>query len=116
MFSINPEGIITASRGDTFEAHLFINAGSKLKPKKYFITDADEIYLGVMEPNQLFENAIIRKKYTAEDKNKDGNIVVKFDSQDTAYLKPGKYYYQIKLKSEDVVNTITPKQLFYIIE
>jgi len=116
MFTINPEGIITASRGDTFEAPLFINAGSKLEPKKYFITTNDEIYIGVMEANQLFENAIIRKKYTYEDINKDGVIIVKFNPEDTIYLQPGKYYYQIKLKSNTTVNTITPKQLFYIIE
>ena len=118
MFTISPDGIITLSRGDTFEAPLFINSGTRLHPQRYVLKDLDELYFGVMEPNQLFENAIVRKKYTNNDVNDNGDIVIKFSSDDTINLLPGKYYYQAKLKSNNGadITTIAQKQLFFIIE
>ena len=122
MFNLTNNGIITITRGDYFSIPLFINAGSEMKPMRYKLSDLDEVYFGVMESNQLFENAIIRKKFTSEDMNKNGDIVIEIQSKDTMCLLPGKYFYQVKLnkfnsdKNEYEVNTLIPKTQFFIEE
>ena len=121
MFNLLANNIIQVNRGDSFTVPLFININNDMNPIQYKLQDGAEIYFGVMEPNQLFEDAIIRKKYTSDNLNIDGNINIVFNSDDTAYLLPGLYYYQIKAKLplEDgsfVVNTIVPKTQFYILE
>lgn len=123
MFSIAFNGIITVTRGDSFSFPLKINFGTSLEPSSYGISKKDKVYMAVMEPNQPFETALIKKVFTPEDMNDDGNIVIRFKPQDTQFVLPGKYYYQIKLQrfhSEDEsdydVDTIIDKTLFYITE
>ena len=113
--SIN--NIITISRGDSFEFPLFINIGTLLNPIKYNLVEHEnaKIYLGVMEPNQAFEQALIRQIYTKDDVDENGNIIIKFFPSDTYLLNPGIYYYEIKLKDGNAVTTVLPKTLFYII-
>ena len=96
MIDLSRNGIIEVNRGDSFELPLFINQGTDITPIRYNMKDSNsEVYVGVMEPNQPFERAIIRKKYTKDDVNENGDIVIKFSSNDTVCLLPGKYYYQI---------------------
>ena len=139
MFNISNNGIIKISRGDSASLPLFINcdiidaenkrviSGSKiLKPHRYKITTIGKeqkarVYLGVMEPNQPFERALIRQKYTPESKtNVYGDLIIKFRPEDTMYLKPGRYYYTIKIQREDrfgneYVDTIVPQTQFFIL-
>lgn len=122
MADVDTNNIISINRGDTFYVPLFINAGSDLKPIRYKITDKDKIYLGVMEPNQPFEDAIIKKAYTLDSVNKHGDVVICLDHEDTRCLMPGKYFYQIKgtiynqkLEKYEVV-TIIQKTEFWIEE
>lgn len=82
---------------------------------------SDQIYLGVMEPNQPFECAIIKKTYTSENLNENGDVVIRLDPDDTVCLIPGKYFYQIKsrLVNKDEtydVHTIVGKTELWIIE
>ena len=123
MFNIAFNGIITVNRGDSFRLPLMLNYGTNLEPLKYQMSRESFVYFAVMEPNQPFENALIRKKFTHEDVDEDGNIVIKFRPQDTQCVLPGKYYYQIKLQrfnSDDPedyeVDTVVDKTLFYILE
>ena len=126
MIDLSRNGIIEVNRGDSFELPLFINQGTDITPIRYNMKNSNsEVYVGVMEPNQPFERAIVRKKYTKNDVNGNGDIVVKFTSNDTACLLPGKYYYQVKIKlyndydnnKEDCdINTIVPMTQFIIIE
>ena len=121
MFEINSTGIISISRGDSACAPLFINIGTNLTPLRYIPEENDVIYFGVMEPNQLFEDAIIRKRFTWKDLNEEGDIILKFKPEDTEYLLPGKYYYQVQAEiyideCECEVHTLTPKSLFWIME
>lgn len=129
--------IITVNRGDTISFPLFINKGTAIDPVKLELTDSMCLYVGVMEPNQRFEDAIIRKKYTKENVSTDTNLVTKdyskiyvqeesglilitFFPDDTVNLFPGKYYIEIKLvdtsTDPETVTTISPKRLFYIID
>lgn len=125
MFNISSNGIVTINRGDSFEFPITLNIGNSMDRQHYVLTGNDTIYLGVMEPNQPFETALIRKVVTAAD-TIDDNIIVRFWPEDTVCLLPGKYYYQVKLETDCYdpktqrvrkdVETVIDKNLFYIQE
>lgn len=129
MFNIAKNGIITITRGDSAETSLYINIGTELKPEKWKLGDNDQVYLGIMEPNQLFEDAIVKKKYTKDDhKDEDEALTISFDCEDTENLLPGVYYYSIKLYrrgnndpekgpiTKDRIDTIVPKRKFIVVD
>lgn len=123
MFNIAYNGIITVNRGDSFRLPMVLNYGTNLEPMNYQMSQNSVVYFAVMEPNQPFEDALIKKKCTMDDVDADGNIVIKFRPQDTQCVLPGKYYYQVKLQRfnsndpEDYeVDTVVDKTLFYILE
>lgn len=120
MFKIANNGIITITKGDTFRLPLFINMGNEFTPYRYELTENDKVYVGVMEPNKSFEQAIIKKMYTKNDLNENGDVEVKFESKDTYFLLPGTYYYEIKVEityqGSNHINTIVPKTKFIILE
>ena len=122
MFRISTNGIVTVNRGDSFELPIILNIGDSMNREEYVLTESDALYIGIMEPNQPFESAILRKKFTYKDLDSDDNIYIRFWPEDTACLLPGKYYYQVKLQTIDEhtgrkdVETIIDKTLFYIQE
>lgn len=120
MVNISKNGFITLNRGDTVKTSLFINKGTPCSPFRYLIKDhpGTVAYLGVMEPNQPFELAVIRKKYTSESPvDENGDLVIEIKSTDTQCLFPGKYYYEVKVVFDDgTVDTIIPKTDFIIYE
>ena len=97
MFILKNNNKIIINRGDSgkFTLSPFIRNG--LTNYNYVFNPEDEVYLGVMEPNQIWEEALIKKKYDYKDVKEDGTIDILFDSKDTQCLIPGLYYYQIKL-------------------
>lgn len=164
-------------RGDSVHIPLYVNCGDVLDKKQLVLTENMFIYVGIMSPNQKFEDAIIKKKYSKEDMSykvngvvtkfssipeysatkkyslyslcKDNNNVVYysligknigndltdtsswrevepeynvvFNPRDTENLCSGKYYIEIKLlditnTEEEVITTILPKKLFYILD
>ena len=106
-------------RGDSYSMPIKINVGTKLKPEYYFIDKNDSVYFGVCEPNQSFEEAVIKKKldYYSE-KDSDGHLILNIEPKDTLNLFVGKYYYQIKLRTIDdkgierVKTIVSPTQFF----
>lgn len=123
MISINNQ-IITMNRGDTFVMPLVINKGTKYAPDYYIITEDDTIYFAVEEYNQCFENALIKKVFDLSDVV-NGNVIIKLESEDTQFILPGEYYYEIKLKHieddgtetpPEYIETIVPRRKFIIIE
>lgn len=130
MFNIANNGIITITRGDTFTTSIFINLGTELDPKQCVLGEDDRVFFAVCEPNQRFENAIIKKVLTREDLDKNNNVIIDFKHDDTQYLLPGVYYYQVKCyfptgpidpetgerAGDPEVHTIIPKTKFIIIE
>ena len=123
MFHVTYNGIITINRGDSFVATMALTAGSEINPVVYEMTPDSFVYFGLMEPNQPFEDAIVKKKYTINDLDENGNVVIKFKPSDTQCLLPGRYYYQVKLQVcnpdnyEDYeVHTIIDKTQFFILE
>ena len=113
-------GIINLMRGDSYTQPIVINVGSKLTPKIYKLKQADALYFGLMEPNQSFEDAVLKKKYTyLSDTDAEGNILLHLDPKDTLNLGVGKYYYMIKLRTiddfgQESVRTITPPTQFFL--
>ena len=112
-------GTIYVVRGDSGEFVVPLNIGTNLFPK-YLNSDNFIIYFGVMEPNQPFENAIIRQKYDSTSV-KDNTVTIKLRPDDTRCLLPGKYYYQIKIEdihsdSTSDVYTVVDKTQFFITE
>ena len=100
------KNIINIIRGDTFERPLFLNKGTELNPLRYELKTGDELYFAVQEPNQPFECAIVKKVYTKDDLNINGDIVLKLESKDTERLNPGNYFYTVKLKLKNNYKTI----------
>lgn len=99
--------IIVMNRGDTYEFTLSINDENSLDGR-YRLKDEDALYFGIMDVRQPFENALVRKKYTALDCDAQGNIVISIEPSDTIDLLPGKYYYAVKLHqlTDDAVEYI----------
>lgn len=116
--------ILSMNRGDSFELRIKIN----FEPHShlpYQLKEGDALYFGLMDPNQSFENALIKKKIIPDEEivYKHGTAIIRLDPEDTIDLIPGKYYYQIKLKrvryDEDgeehtFVDTVIDKTKFVI--
>ena len=121
MLSVTSVGQIRLSRGDSFQVPFYINQGTGMDPLVYVMIPEVEFYFAVMEPNQPWEQAIIKKRYTVADTENDA-VILQLEPQDTMCLLPGLYYYQIKLRIYDhhlqkyVVNTLCPKMQFWIEE
>lgn len=103
------------NRGDSYILPIVINKGTQLKFEPYTLQEQDRLYIGIMQPNQSFEDAIVKKVYTEDDElDENGNILFKLSPRDTEYLMTGKYYISIKLKQFDTVTTILPMKEFWI--
>lgn len=101
MFNINElTEEISLNRGDTCTISLNINAGTELYPIEFNLSNKDCLYMAIEEPNQPFENAIVKKVINNSNsiKDKEGNILINIASDDTVCLMPGLYYYEIKAK------------------
>ena len=119
MFSVSANNVITITRGDSASTAIYINRGTKLDPERYVLTENDAVYVGIMEFNQSFEDAIVKYKLTSENLNQDNDVTWTIKSTDTEYLEPGKYFYQIKLVRNDgtenqLVDTIVSKTELFI--
>ncbi len=119
MFDISKEGNIQLVRGDTLSLALFINQGNELVPSRYLLGDNDTVYFALMEQNQLFENAILKKVFTKETSEftEDGDLIITLDPSDTENLLEGQYIYTIKLRTtnldtnrEEVKTVVTEHQ------
>lgn len=122
MLEIDKSGNIKVSRGDTFEIPLFIDVGENIfmstrLPLKY----NDIIYFHIINSNCPFDCPIIGKSFTYEDVNENNDIIVRFNHEDTDFLCPGIYYYEVKLQrpsgSEEIPDTyvtIVPRRKFVI--
>lgn len=114
-------GILSLVRGDSFSITAYINSGTELVPTRYVFKSTDKLYFAIMQPNEMFENAIVKKIFTFTDLDTNDDITISLVPADTEYLTPGKYYYQIKLLTTDLsdaeqIITVTPKSLFFIEE
>ncbi len=125
MASISKNNIITMNRGDTFKFPFTITIGDSVNYFVYDLVPGDKVYLAVLEPNQKWEDAILKKVYDSGDYEPlYHQLMIRFEPENTEYLKPGTYYYQIKLyrPSDNVgdgfeaIDTLIPRTKFIILE
>lgn len=120
MFITIEDNYLKMNRGDSYILPLVINEGTKLDFKQYQLRQFDKIYVGIMEYNQSFEDAIIRKVITiTSPTDRYGHPLLKLSPKDTEYLVTGKYFIEIKLVQSDfnegeTVTTILPLKEFFI--
>ena len=95
-YTISENNIIRMNRGDTFSFDFTISDENSPEGR-YILKNDDVLYLGLMDPHQPFENALVKKRYTKDDCDEMGNLIIKFLPEDTLDLVPGVYYYSIKL-------------------
>ena len=101
MVNISNNGFIYINRGDSFTVPLFINKNNESDPIRFYIQNHPnaEIFFGVVEPNQPFEKALIKKRFVPSSPiNKYGDLEISFKATDTINVLPGMYYYAIKSK------------------
>jgi hypothetical protein len=123
-YIIKKNNVFTMNRGDT--ATMNFNVNVEL-PEDVII---DKLYLGITEPNQYFEDALIKKTFeinkdiTITDENNIWSFSIQIDPEDTVDIIPGTYYYEVKAsgvidKNEeriDFATTIVQKTKFIIVE
>ena len=63
MLALTSIGQIRLTRGDTLTLPIQINQGDNMYPILYELEQKDEVYFALMEPNQPWEQAIL-KLYT----------------------------------------------------
>lgn len=88
--------IIMLNRGDTYEFDLTISDDNSADGR-YHIQGDDTIYFGIMDPHQPFEDALVKKKFTVDDTDGNGNLTIVIEPEDTLDLLPGTYYYSVKI-------------------
>lgn len=111
--------LITLTRGDTYSFELNIDDNGE----NYQLTGDDTVYFGIMDPNQRFEDALVKKKFTVDDLDPTGSLIIQIDPEDTLDLLPGRYFYAIKLLRDHLdadgtevynVETVVDKTKFII--
>lgn len=99
--------MIILNRGDTYEFDLTIDDDTS-SDGRYHIQGDDAIYFGIMDPHQPFENALVKKKFTIDNADANGNLTIVIEPEDTLDLLPGVYYYSVKIHLQhDEVNPET---------
>ena len=111
MLFINTKPELQMHRGDTVSIESEIYSGNNLIKELYKFNEGDELYFAILEPNQCWENAIVKKKFIEDASH------IKLDPKDTMCLFPGLYYYQLKLRNKDgEVFTLCNRSRLYILE
>lgn len=106
--------MIVLTRGDTYEFDLTI-ADSTSSNGRYHIKGDDAIYFGIMDPHQSFEDALVRKKFTVDDTDENGNLTIVIEPEDTLDLLPGTYYYAVKIHLQhESIDYVTGEVLEYV--
>ena len=122
MVTVDNSGNITISRGDTFKLPLFIDCDKNIfNMVRFPLKEGDKIFFFLVEPNTSIRHYLLKQTYTKEDVNENGDIMLKFINQDTSWIAPGTYYYEIKLQRQweeafkDALITIVPRRKFVIL-
>lgn len=105
----------TLNRGDTFVLPIVLNQNTQLDFVPYYLSVYDKLYVGILEPGQAFEDAIIRRTLTNVDEtDSKGNVIFKLRPEDTERLMTGLYYITVKLQQFDKITTVLSAKKFWI--
>lgn len=98
MLYIDTNGNIKVNKGDTFQVPLFIDISNNIFSSIRFpLHDNDKIVFNVLSPNTSFYRPLLTKEFGVNDVNDNGDIIVRFEHADTAWLPTDTYYYEVKL-------------------
>lgn len=113
--------VITMTRGDYYSFDVIIRSEDPWNDFVYVLSPGDILFFGLMEPNQPFEKAILKKEFGYDDYDVEGGTLkIVLNPEDTIELVPGTYYYQVKVLYKDEVgtvhvDTVVQKTKFYIV-
>lgn len=121
-YLIKKNKVITVTRGDYFSFSVELKKGRFPDEEVYVLSGDDVLFFGLMEPNQPFEKAILKKQFHYDDYDVEGGTLkIVINPEDTIGLIPGVYYYQIKVLYKDDggtthVDTVVQKTKFIIVD
>ena len=116
MYRIHKNNIITLIRGDSLKLKIDLTVTNADGDKELWqLEEGDILYFAIMEPNMSFDNAIIKKELTYLDYD-NGDIYVNLEPEITVDLKPGTYYYSIKVYYDGILDTIISNTKFIVTE
>ena len=102
-------------RGDTFILSLPLNEGTREHFVRHLLTNDERMYIGIMKPNQSFEDAHIRCVLTnTSEKDSLGNCTLILHPEHTVSMIPGKYYFTVKFVSKNYIQTLVDSKLFFV--
>ena len=106
--------IVVITRGDTCDIRLDIGEWMH----RHLGRDVS-FYFGIMKPHEPFETATVRRKYGLTDTQPDTVchtriLKVHLDADTTFALEPGVYYYALKAKAGDTVDTLVKRTKFVV--
>ena len=112
--------IIKINRGDSYEFTATIPEKAD-RTKNHLLTELEVVYFAIMYPHQAFEEACLIKGYSVDDQDKKtGEVTIRIEPNDTRVLRPGVYYYTVKLQrggTLDIINDLDePDEVRTIIE
>ena len=126
MLTIDHQGNITINRGDTFTVPLFIDVSKDIFHSiRLPLKSEYKVFLYLVEPNCHIGHYLLKQTYSSTDINDKGDILIKFLHDDTSWICPGTYYYEMKAYlpldkddpniDEDALITIIPRRKFIIL-
>ena len=110
--------VVNITRGDS--CCITAQVLDEVSQEVYYLSDEDVLYFGVMDSNQKFEDAVIKKRLTKDNMAEDGTIMIPISPSDSIDLIPGVYWYTLKLHNIkkaakiDRVETIVANTKFII--
>lgn len=88
--------VVVMTRGDSLDLQFEkITLGEYAN---YTLQGDDTLYFGLMDPGTYFEDALVKKVFTADDITTTlSEFILALSPEDTVDLLPGKYFYALKL-------------------
>jgi hypothetical protein len=88
--------VVVMTRGDSLDLQFEkITLGEYAN---YTLQGDDTLYFGLMDPGTYFEDALVKKVFTADDITTTlAEFILELSPEDTVDLLPGKYFYALKL-------------------
>lgn len=115
-YIIDKNKVLSMVRGDSASFPFKFTEGKFPNETPLIVGSNDIIFFGLMDPNQNFEHALLKKEYSSKDFDSDGNFILSLDPDDTIELMEGTYFYSIKLLTEDAnIKTLVQNTRFNII-
>ena len=120
MYKIVKNNCISIVKGDYIKFPIELYIGTFPKRSVMQLEEGDTAYFGIMEAQDSFDQAILKKALTVDDLDEYGNLWVTLLPEDTINLDVGTYYYEIKVLYEEDgvehIDTVINKSRFIVLD